>query len=117
MFSDRDRAQITRIEAKADMALSRISVIEGKQATHEAICDQREKSFDEYKIMKNRENERSAAEWDDFRKESSSDRARIRTELWDSNSALLWKIVLAMGTLLAMATGAMWELLQRAGHT
>ena len=111
MFSYNDRGLLTRIEAKVDVALTRLGVVESRQATHEAICDVREKNFEEYKRKKEIEDDRSVEEWQDFRKESTSDRSRIRDEIWQSNTRLLWKVILAMGVLLAAATGAAWTLL------
>jgi hypothetical protein len=100
-----DRALLVRLEAKIDIQQSQIQVIQQKQATHEAICDQREAIAEKYReALANREGQ-SEAEWSDFQKESRDDRARIREDVWSSMNQLQWRIIGALFGIVALAAG------------
>jgi hypothetical protein len=112
MFSPRDREALIRLETKVDVALTRVAAVEAEQIAHKGICDVREKRIEEYMARKERDEEHSRDEWEKFADDSRADRAKIRKELWDSNNQLLWKLIVAMGVLLAAVSSAAWALMQ-----
>src|SRR6266566_3913490 len=111
MFSSIDRQSIARLEAKVDICLTRLGMVESKQTTHEAVCNERDKTFEEYRNRKEKEQVHSVEEWEDFREESNKDRQRIRNEIWESSNKLLWKIIFAMGVLLGATASVSWALI------
>ena len=106
MFNNKDRGAFIRLELKIDQALIRLGVVESKQASHEAICDVREKQFEEYVRRKETEQNRSEEEWDKFKSESREHRNRIESGIWASHNSLLLKVIWAMFILLVATSGA-----------
>jgi len=106
MFNNKDRGAFIRLEMKIDQALVRLGVVEGKQASHEAICDVRERQFEEYVRRKEMEQSRSEEEWDKFKNESRDHSNRIESGIWASHNSLLLKVIWAMFILLVATSGA-----------
>jgi len=101
MFNREDRALLIRVEAKADMALNRIGLLEGRQATHEAICDQREKAALEYRANVKENEQESRIEWKKFKDSTEA-----------ATTQLLWKIIVAMFAVIGGAAGIILALFE-----
>jgi hypothetical protein len=120
MFSPSDRSElkalvlaIAKLDGKVDALATRTAVLEQKQSTHEAICEIRDKEFNNFVARAGKDESEAKEEWERFKDESRRDRASIREAIWTSHTNLLWKTIGGMSIIITGIAGIVVALMEK----
>jgi hypothetical protein len=120
MFSPSDRNELkalsltlAKLDGKIDALAVRTTAVEQKQSTHEAICEIRDKEFNNFVARTDKDDREAKEEWERFRDESRRDRASIREAIWTSHTNLLWKTIGGMSIIITGIAGIVVALMEK----